>query len=265
MSTFCDSSRRTIMHSIVTVTGLALLALVSAGCVSNKSARLSQTAEKQLLVAPARSQPVLIVSEHVSSVLFGGLTGVLIEKAATSQVRRTLEDRLNADLKDFTPEAALAEECLKLLKTSSKVRFKEITLRADSLDIPGRSELIQHEANPFKTSTKNQFDWHMVYARWLKTPPTYGATGFSDGGQAELALEVTFPMLLLNHGNRLEMNAAMRLLDLKSGRIVGKQYSAGIYKLTPITATSDIKVFLAEFQKCLSEIAHQSLKELKLL
>src|SRR5688572_5368960 len=113
MSTIPDSSAPPFMHSILRITALTLFTLVSAGCISNKPARLSGTAEKQLLVVPAKSQPVLIVSEHASSILFGGLTGVLIEKAATSQVRKTLEDRLNADLKDFVPEAALAEECLK--------------------------------------------------------------------------------------------------------------------------------------------------------
>jgi hypothetical protein len=251
---------------------LTLLVFIGAGCMGNKAARISKAMEKQIVVMPARSQPVAIVSHHPSSFIFGGMTGVWIEQASTSDRRKSLEERLNADAKTFTPEVLLAQECVKLLETSPRVRFKALVLRPDPVDVPGRSELIQDDPNAFKTSEKNIFSdirtryrWLRLYEVWVKTPPDLSSIDLSEHPESDLALQVTFAQLLLNHGNRMQADVAMRLLDRRTGRIIGKQYMTEFYKLAPVTTTSDLAAFQADFHKCVSDIAQKSLKKLKLL
>lgn len=255
--------------------GLALLCLsVATGCVSNKSVKGSRVAGKAATVVPVSGQPVLVISENLGLVAVGtvaaGLPGAILASSAnqnaTGKARRTLTDRLNEDLRDFKPEVILAEECAKLLNTSTrKRRFASVTLRSDPIPLPGREELVRHETQPFKSTTSHRFDWHTKIVDWMKRPPVHGSTASSPQGQDGINVEATFALLDVINGKKLDPAIVIRVIDPAKGEIIGSQYVAARYKLRPLTPTSDLNWFVEDVRRSINELTRKALKDLKLL
>jgi hypothetical protein len=243
------------------------------GCVHNKGLKASKIAGRDARVVPVRSQPIIVINENLALVavgtLVGGLGGAIAATAAnqgaTADKRATLTGRLNDDGSAFNPERILAEECLKLLQASSRVKFQSLTLHSEPLDLPGRAELIRDETQPFKAKDSKAFDWHMRARDWLKTPPAPEYAQAISQGQPVVTVEALFPSVLLINANTFEMAVAIRVVDSAQGRIIGSRYSMVRKKIRPISADSDFDFFVADFRSCASEASRECLKQLNLL
>lgn len=243
------------------------------GCIHNKGLQVSKVRERDARVVPVRSQPIVVLSENLALVavgtLVGGLGGGIAANAAnqgaTADKRATLTGRLNADGDDFKPELILAEECMKLLQTSSKVRFRSLTLHSEPLDLPGRSELIVNESQPFKSKNPKAFDWHLRARDWLRTSPAAEYADATSGGQPVVTVETLFPVVRLINAKTFEMDVAIRVVDSAQGKIIGSRYTMVRKKIRPITRDSDFDLFVEDFRRCANEASRECLKQLKLL
>lgn len=244
-----------------------------AGCVHNKSVKTSTLANRNLSVIPVRGQPVVVSSENLALVAAGALVGGVgggvaanaADQGASSDKRATLTGRLNADAPDFKPEVVLAEECVKLLKSSPKAAFASVTMRAEPVDLPGRSEMVRGETQPFKSDNSHSWDWFKLGTKWREGPPIHDNAPASGADHPTVALEVTYQVVFLKNGKSLESQATIRVADLSKGEILGSHYTITLCNIRPITQTSDVSLFVEDFRKCAHELAQKCLRDLNLL
>jgi len=248
-----------------------LSVLLVTGCIHNKGLKVSRIQGKDVRVVPVRGQPIAVMSENigliVGATLTGGLVGGVVANAAnqgaTANKRATLTERLNTVATNFQAELILAEECAKLLQTSTRVKFHSLLLRPEAEDVPGRSELIQNETQPFKSKNPKAFDWHLRTRDWLKTNPKT-SNNAGEGGNL-VTVEPMFPVVRLINAKTFEMDVAIRVVDWSQGKIVGSRYTMTRKKITPITADSSFEIFVDDFRRCAAEAGKTCLKQLKLL
>ena len=247
--------------------------VILTGCIHNKGLQVSKVTGRDARVVPVRSQPIVVISENLTLIVAGTLAGGLVggvaanaaDQGATAGKRATLAERLNADAGDFKPEQILAEECLKLLQSSSKARFRSLALHPEPLDLPGRNELIVGETHPFKAKSLNFREWHMRTRDWLRTPPDAEYVSAASGGQSVVTVETLFPSVLLINAKTFEMAVAIRIVDSAQGEIVGSRYAMVRKKISPVTGDSSFDLFVEDFRRCATEASRECLKQLKLL
>ena len=236
------------------------------GCYSNKSARIADAVQRDVVVVPVKGQSIVVSSELLGTVVLEGLPAAAVEQAVTSGQLAKLVERLNAEGSAFRPEIILAEECHKLIQSSQKVRFHTVTLRSEPLLLPGGTELKDTNAQPFKLTTKHGLAWYRCTLEWLKTPPVEGSRYPVTGPRSALALEGTLIRVFLNPGKKMvEAIVAIRVVDLDKCEILAKQFTIGTFKVRPMTEDSAFDSFEEDFRHGLHKTAHQALKALKLL
>ena len=265
-----------------------LCVIAAAGCATNKSVKVDQSAGRSVVVVPVAGQPITLIKQSAGSLATevvvgvvgaaGGVAGQVAGSAAGSTVgpqaedaraepeKTVLSERLNRLLPDFRPEQILAQECVAILQSSSSAVFRNVALSPDTAVMDGAGELLKHEPKPFKPSPLNHAKWGSLGMRWRKSPPSAGAASLGPSGQDKLALEVAFFYVLLNHGDSLEVALCQRLTDPAKGQILGMTgFLVGQSKITPVTQTSDPAVFVKDFRRSVNELARQALKALKLI
>lgn len=217
---------------------------------------------------PVKGQPIGVMSVHVGTVFAGGLVGALIEESATSSSRGTLCDRLNRDT-HFHGERILAEECASLLRSSSKIKCRDVTVHPLDLAVPGTKEMEPAEQQKFKSSRSisNTYVWRGKISEWLKGPSVAG--NCLAPGKRPLYLEVTLSEVKLNQNKNItaEKGICIRLIDPETGKIIGSSKTGMIdsFDISEVTTSSDLRTFESDFRRGMNKFARQMLADLGLL
>jgi hypothetical protein len=241
---------------------------VAGGCATNHPVKGANTSEKAVLVTPIVSHPVTVLSSSGMTLLAPGPPGVAekVEYDATIKQRMGLSEYLNRQLPDFLPEKILAEECVRELQASSRQPFRGVELSNDSKLMEGAAEFLKGVTRPFAPEMANATRWISISTKWRKSLPRADSLDTAPAGQKRLRLEVCFFTVTLNFGKNLEMTAFLRLVDPEQGKILGMTgYVGHNEKVTPLSSTSDARLFVEEFRRCANKVAQQGLKELKLI
>jgi len=241
--------------------------LLFTGCDSmSKSTKLSVVKNQTVMVVPVQGQPVTVVSHHLGVSVVGGMVGTALERAATGDARQELAARLNRDAGDFKPEVILAEECAQLLKNSPVQAFRSAIMQEESVLLSEEKKLLTNETTPFRSRQSNMMKWLSLYNKWRKGPPLAVSGQQGTGDPTLLCLELRFQWLEINHGNKLDTAALVRLVDHASRRVIGAQYVGHeSYDIRPVTTDSDPAVFKEDFRGLAKQLARKALTKMKLL
>jgi hypothetical protein len=188
-------------NKIISLLGVALAGVFLTGCATNSGVTRVNHSDRSLIVVPVKGQPICVRSIHTSTVVGLGIIGGQIEQAATSGSSETLCARLN-QYNGFNGERILAEECVKLLQSSPKVAFRDVTIAPQDAAMPGLRNMEVSEQQQFKVNCPNIFKWYGNFSDWRKSPPV--ADSLSVMEQRPVFLEVTFNMVILNHRNKID-------------------------------------------------------------
>jgi len=257
------------ISSFLGVAALGMCLVVGPGCAGPGAAivpEVSNAATKKLVVFPVRGQPVSVMWQHDSTFVLGGLVGAAIEAGASASHRSGMIERLNRDAADFEPTRVLAEECVKLLRDSSEVKFQSVELSAETLDLPGASALWAQETRPFK-GLEHHNKWLRLSCNWHRAKSPAPSADVLKQASDSLALEVTFVWSWLNHSDELQLVPMMVLRDPSNGEVVGRSGLMEVPKthISPVTEDSDLRQFEHDFRLAANNAALQALRRMKLL
>ena len=252
-----------MQNKIIGLLSLTLVGLFLNGCATNSAITHVNKPDRSLVVVPVKGQPISVRSIHSSVVAGFGILGGQLERAATTSSSEALCARLNQDT-NFKGERILAEECAKLLQSSPKVAFHDVTVHPLDAAMPGVKDMEASEQQRFKVNCPNIFKWTSNASDWKKGPPV--VTSLPATSQHAVFLEVTFMMVVLNHNNKIDPAIInVRLIDSETGEMLGFSSSAETYKITAVTGDSDLATFESDFRKCMNESARKMLGDLNLL
>ncbi|MEI7768150.1 MAG: hypothetical protein WCJ97_12020 [Phycisphaerae bacterium] len=241
---------------------LTLLVCALVGCANNQAVALVNRPERCLVVVPVKGQPVIVRSIHEASVIGLGIIGGQIEQAATNQASETLCARLNQHV-NFNGERIMAEECVKLLRASSRVAFHEVVVHPQDARMPGVAAMESNEQKRFKVNCTNVFAWNDNFSAWKTSPPVISNPPSS---RREVFLEVSLFQVILYHRDQLApMFICIRMVDPETGQYLRMVYATQTYDITPVTEVSDLQIFDADFRKCIQETVRGALHDLDLL
>ena len=250
-------------NKIIRLFTLALAGLFLNGCASNSAIVRVNQPERSLVIVPVKGQPICVRSIHTATVVGLGIIGGQVEQAIATGSSEALCVRLNQDT-NFDGERILAEECASLLKASPKVAFHDVTVAAADATMSGIKSMEPSEQQRFKVNCPNIFKWNGVFSDWEKSPPIMGKV--TTSGQHEVFLEVVFNIVVLNHHNRIQpASIYFRLLDSETGEMIGFRGCFENFDINKVTATSDLKIFEADFRKCMKDCARKILGDFNLL
>jgi len=248
------------LFSLVPIS-LALCFLV--GCATNSAVLRVNQPDRSLLVVPVKGQPIMVRSLHTATFVLGGIAGGQIEQAMATGSSASLCARLNQDT-TFNGERILAEECGKLLRTSTKCAFHEVTIHPQDAAMPLTKDMEPTEQKRFKVNCPNIHKWGMNYDAWKAGPPAAGT--LPSRGQRPVCLEATIFAIFLNHGSELQGTSIwMRVIDPETGEVVGFTGLIDSFDITKVTETSDLRTFESDFRKVMHEVASKLLCDLNLL
>jgi hypothetical protein len=249
-----------------------VLSLIT-GCAHSKMPRITNQQETAVTVVPVRGQPIVMLHENVPAIVLGtlvaGFGGAVLAnevgQAATVKKRATLAERFNADISGFKPEVLLAEEFAKVLKASPKAGFRSVTVSSNSFDLPGRTELIRTETQPFKASWSQRMTWQRLALQWDKPGAVVNPVEFNPEDGKSLRAEVLLSLVLFINQKELQITSVAHIVDPTQGKVIDSKAHINRYKIAPVALDTDISIFLEDFRRCLNAQAQAMLKQLELL
>ena len=246
---------------LIRVPSLLALCFLS-GCATNSAVLRVNQPDRSLVVVPVKGQPIMVRSLHTTTFVLGGIIGGQIEQAMATGSSESLCARLN-QYTNFNGERILAEESAKLLKTSPKSSFRDVTVRPFDGAMPDTRNMEPSEQRQFKVNCPNLSRWSDNFYAWKASPSVSNER--IGNGRRVVFLEVTFFSLWLNHQDRIEALIFMRVTDPENGEMPGFAGLSENYDISAVTTSSDLRSFEADFRKIMNEAASKLLRDLNLL
>ena len=225
--------------------------------------------DHEVLIVPMKAPPILIQAWGPGTVLLFGPLGAMAADEASKEDRSKIAEELNKTIGDWKPEHILANECLSLIKQSSLIPIKNVTI-ANTRELPGAKSLREEEPAVFTAKrggfgTTLQGKWMDAAAKWQRTKSNIPYKQDYPKNKSDWALEAGFVYISLEKAEKIELGIMLRFVYTNSREKVAAGAAWDRFKITPIKEISKIEDFQEDFHASVKKLCIKTLIDMGLI
>lgn len=261
-----NQNTRTVWFSFNYLTIILLSCFILTSCSYKVTMRPEELKSKNnnMLIIPYKSAPIRITTySEVATTIMTGAIGMLTYRAATKEDREQRLLFLNTNAGEWNPSITSANECANLIKKSSNVPIKNITI-AIMRELPGTEKYRLDEPRVFADAVPYSL-WRLLYDWVVEKEPTLKYKQEYSTSDNDLVLEIVISQFNMLDNKSMYININLKLFNANSGELLASWLKRDSFDILPIVKDSDFPVFKSEVSNAINILCSQALYDMGLI